>query len=279
LCSSDCFRMALWVTVILSMLVVSFVGSQIDGEVDELSPDSNSLEEDSAPPLPSLKRAYPCSDQTVKSDRCSSELECEKLGSECLNCHCGLDCQYGRESIAVCEVPQKIQCSGIRRFQRSFTCAYCYQSDESLHYCEENVNCDSVADPYHRHHLANCSVDSSLICLGKRHFHKQKNCNWTGGHRWLTALLLSITLGGFGADRYFYRIIKFCLLIYALIFLQILPRPLARRYWKVIQLWWPGSVDTRGRGYGGYPICRTSRWLDVHLVSQINISNIYLCIP
>lgn len=27
-------------------------------------------------------------------------------------------------------------------------------------------------------------------------------CNWTVGYRWSTALILSITLGGFGADRY-----------------------------------------------------------------------------
>lgn len=30
---------------------------------------------------------------------------------------------------------------------------------------------------------------------------KQKKCNWTGGYKWSTALALSITLGGFGADR------------------------------------------------------------------------------
>ena len=27
-------------------------------------------------------------------------------------------------------------------------------------------------------------------------------CNWTVGYRWSVALFLSITLGGFGADRY-----------------------------------------------------------------------------
>lgn len=31
---------------------------------------------------------------------------------------------------------------------------------------------------------------------------KQKKCNWTGGYKWSTAMALSITLGGFGADRF-----------------------------------------------------------------------------
>lgn len=28
-------------------------------------------------------------------------------------------------------------------------------------------------------------------------------CNWTGGYKWSTALALSVTLGGFGADRFY----------------------------------------------------------------------------
>lgn len=28
-------------------------------------------------------------------------------------------------------------------------------------------------------------------------------CNWTSGKRWSVALVLSITLGGFGADRFY----------------------------------------------------------------------------
>jgi len=28
-------------------------------------------------------------------------------------------------------------------------------------------------------------------------------CNWTSGKRWSVALILSITLGGFGADRFY----------------------------------------------------------------------------
>lgn len=47
----------------------------------------------------------------------------------------------------------------------------------------------------------NCTVKSDVFCLGKRKFFKNLRCNWTSGYRWSTALILSITLGGFGADR------------------------------------------------------------------------------
>ena len=57
------------------------------------------------------------------------------------------------------------------------------------------------SDPNSRHYLAECAVPDGLICLGNRKFLKLRPCNWTGGYKWTTALALSITLGGFGADR------------------------------------------------------------------------------
>lgn len=42
-----------------------------------------------------------------------------------------------------------------------------------------------------------------IVFTGKRVFLKRLFCNWTGGYKWSTALALSITLGGFGADRFY----------------------------------------------------------------------------
>lgn len=44
-------------------------------------------------------------------------------------------------------------------------------------------------------------MHSDLLCLGNRTFQKRLRCNWTQGYKWTTALFISITLGGFGADR------------------------------------------------------------------------------
>merc|ERR1712168_487110 len=39
--------------------------------------------------------------------------------------------------------------------------------------------------------------------LGKQVFSKRRECNWTEGYLWKSACILSITLGGFGADRFY----------------------------------------------------------------------------
>uniref|UniRef100_V9L653 TM2 domain-containing protein 3 n=1 Tax=Callorhinchus milii TaxID=7868 RepID=V9L653_CALMI len=43
----------------------------------------------------------------------------------------------------------------------------------------------------------------STLPAGYREFQKKMYCNLTGGYKWSTALALSITLGGFGADRFY----------------------------------------------------------------------------
>lgn len=53
----------------------------------------------------------------------------------------------------------------------------------------------------HPRYIANCTSGPSLVCLGKQVFSKRVECNWTEGYSWTTALVLSVTLGGFGADR------------------------------------------------------------------------------
>ena len=144
---------------------------------------------------------FNCSDQAVNVSNCPSEIECDKLGNECLHCQCDINCQYGDpKAVAECSVPEGLECTGSRTFNRTFTCSFCYQSEDLQ--CDEKFDCESVADPQDRSYVATCSVPSSRLCLGRRSFPKQRACNWTGGHRWLTTLILSITLGGFGADRY-----------------------------------------------------------------------------
>jgi len=139
----------------------------------------------------------------INPGRCPSEHECIKLDASCMTCNCTSDCKYGGVSDALCTVPDSINCIGERTFNKSFICQYCYQSNGSNHECSENFQCNSVADPNSRLYRAQCSVPDKLICLGNRNFLKLRPCNWTGGYKWTTALALSITLGGFGADRFY----------------------------------------------------------------------------
>ena len=67
------------------------------------------------------------------------------------------------------------------------------------------AGCRSVGSPTSKSHwyIANCSLAGDTLCLGKAVFSKRRECDWTEGYSWTTALLLSVTLGGFGADRFY----------------------------------------------------------------------------
>lgn len=77
-------------------------------------------------------------------------------------------------------------------------CRYCYQTESWEHTCIKRSHCKSGTK-----YRTNCTVDATIPCLGRRTFNKNVVCNWTQGIRWSTALIISITLGGFGADRFY----------------------------------------------------------------------------
>lgn len=133
---------------------------------------------------------------------CPSKVHCDKLGADCIDCEFNSTCRYGANVSAVCRVKPHIICLGDRDFTRWFRCRYCYQTHESVHRCTSSMGCQVAAAPLQTYE-ANCTVKDDILCLGRRQFLKMKRCNWTSGKRWSTALILSITLGGFGADRFY----------------------------------------------------------------------------
>ncbi|KAK5649089.1 hypothetical protein RI129_003981 [Pyrocoelia pectoralis] len=133
---------------------------------------------------------------------CKSDSNCHDLNPPCIHCSINPNCIYGEEMNVSCNVDQVVQCKGDRTFQRSLICRYCYQTEPWEHTCELKANCNSVATPptYYR---SNCTVKDNILCLGHRTFFKNIRCNWTGGRRWSSTLILSVVLGGFGADRFY----------------------------------------------------------------------------
>uniref|UniRef100_A0A8C0LYR1 TM2 domain-containing protein 3 n=2 Tax=Canis lupus familiaris TaxID=9615 RepID=A0A8C0LYR1_CANLF len=108
-----------------------------------------------------------------------------------------------------CSSPSSTSCpAGDQDFksQKNFiinmTCRFCWQLPETDYECSNSTSCMTVSCPRQRY-TANCTVRDHIHCLGNRTFPKMLYCNWTGGYKWSTALALSITLGGFGADRFY----------------------------------------------------------------------------
>lgn len=143
-----------------------------------------------------------CSDHSGHGiHKCLPSLPCNKLAKECLKCDFNCTCVYGQEVSVTCKAKKKTSsCEG--DFIEKMTCRYCYQTASWEHTCEGNEQCQAVNSPREMF-TSNCTVKSDILCLGNRSFPKRLPCNWTSGYKWSTALLLSITLGGFGADRFY----------------------------------------------------------------------------
>lgn len=128
---------------------------------------------------------------------------CSALDVSYLACKYVKSCVYGNKTTGVCKVVDPTaQCSGERNFSVETRCFYCYQLPKNKYTCEPRSLCRSNASPPERITI-NCTVNPREHCFGYRRFKKSFTCNWTSGTRWSTAFLLSITLGGFGADRFY----------------------------------------------------------------------------
>ena len=90
---------------------------------------------------------------------------------------------------------------GVKSFEKEGICRFCYQTPDWMHICTPNTHCKR--DSWIRLHKVNCTVRDDVICLGSRTFYKKVECNWTSGYKWSVAMVLSMTLGGFGIDRFY----------------------------------------------------------------------------
>ncbi|XP_039531799.1 TM2 domain-containing protein 3 [Pimephales promelas] len=141
------------------------------------------------------------------TDRCPSGGLCTKLPSDCITCSFHHNCTFGRPANFTCRSRPGVHCVNERNepqqnFSLALPCLFCWQLDSSQYRCSNSTSCQTVSCPRTRYN-SSCTVLEHVHCLGKRVFQKRVFCNWTGGYKWSTALALSITLGGFGADRFY----------------------------------------------------------------------------
>ncbi|XP_033372940.1 TM2 domain-containing protein 3 isoform X1 [Parus major] len=138
---------------------------------------------------------------------CPSNGLCSRLPPDCMTCNTNYSCIYGKTATFDCKVKPHVHCvdennQEQENFTINMTCQFCWQLATSDYVCTNSTNCMTVSCPRQRYN-ATCTVRDHIHCLGNRVFPKMLYCNWTGGYKWSTALALSITLGGFGADRFY----------------------------------------------------------------------------
>ena len=186
-----CFYCLLKIAVFLK-----FSKSSSSTVASTLSSDSKST---SSPELSSQTTIDP---ELVKKCRGN----CTDLNATCYNCTMHNNCTYGSTIAFDCRVKNGIVCDGNQSgsLKINFQCRYCFltkPNDE--HICKQNsTNCSVSATPKERI-MGTCDVNERVFCLGSRTFKKMMPCSWTSGYRWSTAFALSITVGGFGVDRFY----------------------------------------------------------------------------
>ncbi|KAM5126921.1 TM2 domain-containing protein 3-like isoform 2-T2 [Callospermophilus lateralis] len=139
--------------------------------------------------------------------KCPSSGLCSRLPADCIDCATNFSCVYGKPVTFDCTVKPSVTCvdqdfKSQKSFIINMTCRFCWQLPETDYECSNSTSCMTVSCPRQRY-TTNCTVRDHIHCLGNRTFPKMLYCNWTGGYKWSTAMALSITLGGFGADRFY----------------------------------------------------------------------------
>jgi len=129
----------------------------------------------------------------------SSQTLCSDSPAYLLNCEFNCSCRYGINSTAWCQSTQ-LNCTNPNNFTKNFNCRYCFQLPNSLQNCNPVTSCHSNRN---QAIVTLCTADENTLCLGNRTFQKLVKCNFANGYQWKTAFLLSLFLGGFGADRFY----------------------------------------------------------------------------
>ncbi|CAJ0577744.1 unnamed protein product, partial [Mesorhabditis spiculigera] len=132
----------------------------------------------------------------IQLSKCNRGLDCGRYG-DCMDCTFPKNCIFGTNVRINCTtVPQCLRYS----MSRVARCRFCWQLEPSEYSCTHTSNCSTTSAELVP---VLCSAHQDVLCMGNRHFYKKTRCNWTSGHSWAKALFLSITLGGFGVDRFY----------------------------------------------------------------------------
>lgn len=114
-------------------------------------------------------------------------------------------CKLDSNETFQCTVFPSTMCDGPRTFELTFPCRYCFQLSE------KDIICDPLTDCEHSIALSrpktmdddgttNCKAYS--YCIGPSIFRKKAKC-MKGSKSQKYAFILSLTLGGFAADRFY----------------------------------------------------------------------------
>ncbi|KAK6727298.1 hypothetical protein RB195_005165 [Necator americanus] len=140
---------------------------------------------------------------SAASTRANSRAHCSRVDCQsdasCLSCKFPVDCELDDLVYVNCTSVKECGANQISVNREAF-CRYCWQSDPLDFDCMPQSNCSTTSTQLV---LTECTMHPNVICKGRRTFNKRIRCSWSSGISWAKAMFLSVTLGGFGADRFY----------------------------------------------------------------------------
>lgn len=123
--------------------------------------------------------------------------ECSSIFPYEMYCHEVPGCQLDELVTLNCTAFHSASCTGARTFfLENVPCRYCYQVPATEISCEQQIDCQPSLATF----TTRCR--SHTPCMGPSIFEKRGQCMRTSKSL-KTAILLSIFLGGLGADRFY----------------------------------------------------------------------------
>ena len=148
-----------------------------------------------------------CFTQFIFSQLIVASQLCSDVGSDNFECKFNSTCRYGEVIDVICK--PLISCQNASNSSnpvhiRKTICRYCHQlTNETDFFCQSPSNECTQPGVARSYYVARCRAQPTVICMGRREFFRMRPCLRESGKSYGTSVLLSLFLGGFGADRFY----------------------------------------------------------------------------
>ncbi|VDD79783.1 unnamed protein product [Mesocestoides corti] len=132
---------------------------------------------------------------------------CSEVSSANVHCIFNSTCRYGQTVDVACKSLVPCQFSDGAKDSihfRKATCRYCHQlTNETDFICKPSKSDCTQPGVARSFYVAECRAQPSVICMGRKEFLRMRPCTRKSGKSYVTTVILSLFLGGLGADRFY----------------------------------------------------------------------------
>lgn len=132
---------------------------------------------------------------------------CSDVDPDDLECDFNSTCRYGQVVDVICK--SLVPCRSVSNESdsihfRKTICRYCHQLTEEPDFSCKPPSGECMQPGVARsYYVARCHASPTVVCMGHREFLRMLPCTQESGKSYSTAVLLSLFLGGLGADRFY----------------------------------------------------------------------------